>query len=174
MKANYLVLLLVISLFAGHVTAQPNFNQGCNRHGHNGMHGQCNMNGQSGMQGQCLMQGQGFFGIPDLSDDQKKELQKLKTEHMKEVMPLKNEMNEKQAHLVTLSSAANPDINAIYAEIEKIGQIKIDLQKKKAKFEQDIRKLLTDEQRLFFDMHSAKSCMNHQQEMKHGMPNWGN
>jgi Spy/CpxP family protein refolding chaperone len=135
------------------------------------MYGQCGMQRQCGHEGQCNMQGGGFLGIPDLTDNQMKELQRIKMEHMKEVMPLKNELDEKEAHLRTLATAANPDINAIYAEIEKIGLIRTDLQKKKAKMEQDIRKVLTEEQRLFFDMHSGKGCMDKQSGMHQGMHN---
>jgi Spy/CpxP family protein refolding chaperone len=88
-------------------------------------------------------------------------MQKLRTAHMKEVMPLKNQLNELEAHLKTLTTGTNPDMNVIYAEIEKMGKIKTDLQKMKAKHHQDVRKLLTDEQRVMFDMHSGKGFGKH-------------
>lgn len=171
MKTNYFVLLLVLTLFSGTLAAQQGMNKGC------------------GMQGNCCP------GIPDLTENQKTEMQKLKTAHMKEVMPIRNQLNELEAHLKTLTTATNPDLNAIYAEIEKIGKVKTDLQKMKAKHHQDIRKLLTDEQRLMFDMHSGKGCGQkdkgcgqqgqgcgehgqgcgqHGQGMEQGMHRWGN
>lgn len=137
MKTNYLVVILAVTLFSGTLTAQ------------NGMGKNCNS------QGNCSI------GIPDLTESQKTEIQKLKTAHMKEVMPLKNQLNEMQARLKTLTTANNPDMNAINAEIDKIGKIKTDLQKMKAKHHQDIRKLLTEDQRVMFDMHSGKGCGQH-------------
>jgi Spy/CpxP family protein refolding chaperone len=162
MKAKLLVLILAGFLAAGSMNAQPG-----------------NM-GNAGMQGKC------HFGIPDLTEAQQAQIEKLRTAHMKDVLPLKNELGEREAKLKTLMSSTNPDMNAINAEIEKIGQIKIEMHKKKALHQQDVRKVLTEEQRVMFDMHSGKGmgkgkgygncnygCGMHQGMQRHGN-RWGN
>ncbi len=145
MKAKMLILILIAAVFSGNAIAQPKFDPNCK---------------QNGPQ---------YFGIPDLTEEQKTELQKMKTAHMKEVLPLKNALNEKQAHLKTISTGDNPDINAIYSEIDKIGQLKTEIQKKRAKHRQDIRQILTEDQRIIFDMHADKMHKQHRQEIQHGM-----
>lgn len=90
--------------------------------------------------------------IPDLTEEQKEQIKELEIDHMKEVLSLKNQMGEKEAHLRTLSTAENVDINSIYELIEEIGGIKIQMMKQEATLHQGIRKILTSDQRLFFDM----------------------
>ena len=51
------------------------------------------------------------------------------------------------------------DLNAINASIEKMGKIKTELTKIKEKNHQEVRSLLTEEQRIKFD--SRKDKMNH-------------
>ena len=108
--------------------------------------------------------GQGMFmNIPDLTDAQQTKLKEMRTAHMKEMMPMKNELKEKQAHLQTLQTADKPDMNAINKEIDEIGVIKTSMAKKHAAFRQEVRKILTDDQRVYFDMHAGqmhKKMMN--------------
>jgi len=47
-------------------------------------------------------------GIPNLTADQKTQIESLKVKHSKEVTPLKNELAEKLAHLKTLVLLINP------------------------------------------------------------------
>jgi Spy/CpxP family protein refolding chaperone len=91
--------------------------------------------------------------IPDMTEQQKEQMQQLRTEHLKIMLPLKNQLQEKMARLHTLSTAEKVNINDINKEIEKIGELKIKLMKERAAHRQDIRKLLTEDQRVMFDMH---------------------
>ena len=111
-----------------------------------------------GPHGKQKMQGNNAcMNIPDLSDDQKEKIKDLKTAHMKEVMPLKNELNEKRAHLKTISTGDNADINKIYAAIDEMSKIRTNIQKKGAKHRQDVRKVLTEDQQVLFDMRAGKN-----------------
>ena len=92
-----------------------------------------------------------FLDIPDLTEEQKEQIKELEINHMKEVLPLNNEIGEKEARLRTLSTEDEADINAIYTLIENIGSIKTDMMKKEAAFHQGIRKILTSDQRILFD-----------------------
>ena len=89
--------------------------------------------------------------IPNLTNEQSESIKKLQVSFGKSVLPIENTITEKEAKLKTLSSVENPDINAIYKLIEEIGNLKIQVEKLRASNNQEIRKLLNDEQRLAFD-----------------------
>ena len=109
-----------------------------------------------GRMNQNSPRGERFMNIPDLTDSQKTQLKQMRTTHMKEAMPLRNLMKEKEAHLQTISTVDNVNMNEVNKLIEEIGAIKLDLAKKRAAHRQAIRKILTNDQRVFFDMHSKK------------------
>jgi len=94
-----------------------------------------------------------FPKIPDLTEKQQEEMKKLQTDHMKEMLPLKNQIREKEAHLLTISTGDNVDMKKVNSAIEEIGALKIQMEKKRAAHRQEIRNLLTDEQRVIFDSH---------------------
>ena len=94
-----------------------------------------------------------MHGIPNLTDDQKKKIKELRVPLSKEVLPLTNQLAEKKAHLKTLQTAEKADLSAINSTIDDIGQLQSQIMKKHAAHTQAVRKLLTDEQRIAFDMH---------------------
>jgi Spy/CpxP family protein refolding chaperone len=94
----------------------------------------------------------GLPPIPDLTEEQKEQIKELEINNMKEVLSLKNQMGERESQLRTLSTADNVDINSIYELIEEIGELKTQMMKQEAALHQEIRKILTDDQRVFFDM----------------------
>jgi len=108
-----------------------------------------------------------FQRIPDITDSQKDQLKTLRTKMMKESLPIKNKLMEQKAHLNTLSSAENSDMKAINKQIELIGSSKTEMMKVKASFKQEVRKVLTDEQRVYFDTH--KGHMKHKGNYHKGM-----
>jgi len=108
-----------------------------------------------------------FMNIPDLTEAQQTQLKEMRTLHMKEMLPLRNELKEKQAHLQTLQTADNPNMNEINALIDDLGAIKTKTAKKRAAFRQEIRKILTDDQRVYFDMHAGQM---HKKMMKNKGP----
>lgn len=95
--------------------------------------------------------GDGMLNIPDLTDQQKEKIEEMRTPHMKTMLQLRNQMNEKRAHLKTLSSADKADMNAINKTIDEMGEITTKIMKERAGFHQEIRNILTEEQRVFFD-----------------------
>ena len=96
------------------------------------------------------------MGFLNLTDEQKSKIKKLKTANMKEMLPLKNQIGEKKAHIRTLTTADNVDMNAVNKTIDDIGSMKATMMKKQAAHKQEIRKLLNDEQRIHFDMKMSK------------------
>lgn len=94
--------------------------------------------------------------IPDLSKEQEAKIKELHKNHLKLMLPMKNELNEKEAKLNSLNSAEKPDMKAINALIDEITLLKGKMMKAKNQFMQDVRALLTEDQRLAFDMQHNK------------------
>ncbi len=107
--------------------------------------------------------------IPNLTEEQQTKIHELRTAHMKTMLKYKNEINEKEARLNTLQTEDNADMDKIYKVIDEIGALKTEMNKKKALLRQEIRKLLNDEQRVFFDTRSfnKKHCNYRGQGNKH-------
>ncbi|KAA3600953.1 MAG: hypothetical protein DWQ06_09025 [Calditrichaeota bacterium] len=89
--------------------------------------------------------------IPDLTESQKDQIEKLRTEHMKKTLPMKNEVGEKEARLRTLTTAENVNMSKVNSVIEDIGELKTKMAKEREAHRQEIRKLLNDKQRVMFD-----------------------
>lgn len=94
--------------------------------------------------------------IPDLTDAQKDAMETLRLDHMKAVQPLHNEIAEKQARLRTLQTADKVNMVEVNRVIEDVGALHTRIMKLKAAHHQEIRSLLTDEQRVFFDAHGPR------------------
>ncbi len=92
----------------------------------------------------------------NLSDEQKTQMDKMRLNHQKEMLPLKNLLEEKKARMNSLKTAEKADLKAINALIDEISVIKTQMAKSKAAHHQEIRNVLTEEQRLNFDMHTPR------------------
>ncbi len=108
--------------------------------------------------GNGMKEGQkaGCCGISDLTAEQQKQIDALKLNLMKESMAIKNQIEEKKAHLITVSSGDNVDMTAVNKTIDELFALKADLVKKHQAFKQDVRKLLTADQKVVFDLNQAK------------------
>lgn len=94
--------------------------------------------------------------LPDLTEDQEKKITALRTKFLKESQVISNTIDIKEAELHALSTAEKPDMKAIEAKIDEIGLLKSNLAKKKETHRQDVRALLTEDQRVIFDAHSPR------------------
>jgi len=89
--------------------------------------------------------------IPDLTDLQKKEIEKIGLDMKKQSLPITNELREKRAHLQTLKTTEPIDQAAIDKEIEEVGKLRTNLAKLREDTRIKIRNVLTDEQKIVFD-----------------------
>ncbi len=89
--------------------------------------------------------------IPDLTSDQEARLEKLKVVHMKKMLNYSNQINEKRARMQTLRTADKVDMNEINSTIDEMSVIKAIQQKDKEQHIQDVRNILTDTQKVYFD-----------------------
>jgi Spy/CpxP family protein refolding chaperone len=93
----------------------------------------------------------GFYNLPGITDDQTKKMDEVRMKHMKQLIPIQKQIEEKKAHINTLMVAEKPDIGAINTTIDEMANLKGQLLKLKAQCKQDIRAILTDNQRVMFD-----------------------
>lgn len=105
----------------------------------------------------------GHRGLPDMTDEQKEKIKDLRTSMLKEISPVENELKEKKARLNTLSSAAEVDKKAMEKVIKEIGDLKTQLMLTHEFHKQDVRAILTEEQRVMFDRMG-----DHKRGMRHG------
>ena len=89
--------------------------------------------------------------IPDLTEDQLSQIQTLRTAHWKEMQNFRNDLGKKRARLRTLQTAENANPDEINNLIEEMGTTRINMQKKAIKQRTEIRRLLTDNQKVYFD-----------------------
>lgn len=107
----------------------------------------------------------------NLTDEQKASFKKIMLAMHKEILPVRNEIGEAEAHQKTLLSADKPDMNAINKNIEKIGALRVEMAKIATKHRLEMRALLTDEQRMKFD--DWHNRMNHAKGQRFGRPGMG-
>jgi len=138
---HYLSTAMIACLLSGSINLaaqqQPN-NQVTREHRQLGMRGNMGVRHQP--------------EIPNITDEQKAKIKELRLAHLKEVQPLKNQMGELKAKQKTLSTAEKPDMKLINANIDDITKVQNQIMKSGAQLNQQIRALLTDEQRIAFDM----------------------
>lgn len=88
----------------------------------------------------------------NLTDAQKEAFKQNRLALQKQLQPIQNELGEAEAHQKTLMTAEKPDLASINKNIEKIGSLRVEMAKIKAKNHLEMRAQLTEEQRLKFDV----------------------
>lgn len=101
--------------------------------------------------------------LPGLTDDQNKKIKEIKDGEMEKSFKIDLQIDEKEATLNTLRAQENVDMNAINSTVDEIGKLRTEQRKIHESGIQDIRKILTKEQRMRFDMQN-----NHHQGKKWG------
>ncbi len=89
--------------------------------------------------------------IPNLTEDQKAEIKKIKAESRKSSEPQRKEMKDLRSKLNTLKTAENPDQQQINSLIDKSAKMKAEMEKSRTASELKVRGILTPEQRKFVD-----------------------
>ena len=97
------------------------------------------------------------FNLPavSLTDRQREEIRKIRTEQLQNRTQTSNLLREKRAKLEVLQTDNKPDMNEINKVIDEIAALQAQAMKAQAAARQKIRSLLTDEQRACYDARSA-------------------
>jgi Spy/CpxP family protein refolding chaperone len=93
--------------------------------------------------------------IPDLTPEQETKIEALRVDHLKKRTDYRNQMNELRAKKQTLMTTDKADLNAINGIVDQMTGLQNKMMKEKAKHNQDIRSLLTDSQKVYFDSRST-------------------
>ena len=87
----------------------------------------------------------------ELTEEQQESFKKIMTETQEKILPLMSDLKIKKAELDKLLIADKPSQNSINKKIDEISELKNTMQKIRIASRLDIRKQLTDEQRVKFD-----------------------
>ena len=87
----------------------------------------------------------------DLTDEQKEQVQEIHLNGQKAMLPMRNQLREEMARLRTLTTSENYDEQAVQETIQTIAGLRADMMLEQVSHHQEIRELLTDEQRIKFD-----------------------
>ena len=161
-KKVSVVVIAVLMLVGSNSYAQQGRNNARQGQGMNQKQGQ----GMNQM-GFCQM-------IPDLTEDQENKIEALRLEQMKASTAFRNQKNELMAKKQTLMASDNSDLKEINAVIDQMTDIHNKMMKASAKHHQDVRNLLTDEQKVIFDsksMHGHGHGKGHGKGMRNGSGN---
>ena len=93
-----------------------------------------------------------------LSDEQQKKLDKLHLDYKKKKYPIKTKLKTAKVELALLMTANSPNQKDIDKKIDEILNLKAKKMRLKAAHKIEVRKMLTDEQRIQFDMHVLKKA----------------
>jgi Spy/CpxP family protein refolding chaperone len=105
----------------------------------------------------------------NLTEAQKASFKESMIASQKQLQPLRNQLGEAEAHQKTLVTAEKADLGAINKNVEKIGELRVQMAKIQAKRLVEMRAQLTDEQRLKFDLfHEKMKNGKGPKGMKHG------
>ncbi len=103
--------------------------------------------------------------IPNITEEQRAKINELRTVHLKDATQHRNKMAELRARKRTLMSGERVDLKEIDKIIDEMSALQNAQMKSRAKHHQEIRNLLTEEQRVFFD---ARGQQGDRKMMKKG------
>lgn len=114
--------------------------------------------GQDNVQGPGMGYGRGDCAaiIPDLTEDQEAKILKLRNEHFRKAEQKRAEIGEKQARLNTLRVAEVQDVKAIDKNIDELAALRADLMKAREAHRREVKALLTDDQKVWFDANAGQ------------------
>ena len=111
--------------------------------------------------------------IPNLTDEQKAEIKKIKEQGREKSAPQHKAMKELRLKLSELKMAENPDMQQINSLIDKSAKMKAEMEKSKTASQLKVRSILTPEQRKVVDtkrkekMEMREKRHMERKEMKH-------
>jgi len=102
---------------------------------------------------------------PQFTPEQQKQMTAFKLTLEKDMIQFDNQLNEKRTQLKTLQQVDKPDMKSIYSKIDEITALQNKKMKAAVTHQNNVRSILTEEQRIKFDMKPAnngKCCMMEQ------------
>ncbi len=91
-------------------------------------------------------------GMIGFTTEQEEQLKSFKLEQMKAMTQYRNSLGEYKASLKTITSVDDVKLKDVDKLLDEMGKIKLEMAKNKLSHQQVIRAMLTDEQKVMFDM----------------------
>ncbi len=141
---------------------QQGMKQGMGMHGQSGMKmkGKQGMQAHKGMQGKVGMMGKAGNragmkqgGMMNFTAEQQEQLKTLRVEQMKSMTQYRNELGEFKAKMKTITSVDDVNLKDVDKLLDDMGKVKLEMAKNKLDYQQSMRAMLTDEQKVMMDMH---------------------
>ena len=111
------------------------------------------------VKGQGMMKANPEMMKPQFTPDQQQKMDALKLNLQKETLQINNELNEKKAQLKTLQQIEKPNMKDVNSKIDEISALMNKKMKIMASHRNSVRSLLTEEQRVQFDLRMDKGNM---------------
>jgi Spy/CpxP family protein refolding chaperone len=121
--------------------------------------------------GPGFRQGNQPMDIPGLTEVQKASIDKLRVAHFRKAELSRAEIGEKEARLKTLKLAEPQDIKAIDNLIDEISTMRGNLMKAREAHHREVKALLTDEQKVFFDSRPGRGADRGDRNHRNGKGN---
>lgn len=96
------------------------------------------------------------FALTLFAQEQQKQMAEFKLNLQKEMIQIDNQLNEKKAQLKTLEQVDKPDMKVIYSKIDEITALQNKKMKVMITHRNNVRTILTAEQRVKFDLNQGK------------------
>lgn len=109
---------------------------------------------------------QNMMKMLDLNDTQREKIQEIHLNGQKNMLSLRNKMGEHRAKLQTLTTGDNYDENAVSELVSEMSELHAEMMLMRISHRQEIRKLLTEEQRIKFDTFQMKNKANRPHMMR--------
>jgi Spy/CpxP family protein refolding chaperone len=106
----------------------------------------------------------------DLTDEQQTQVQELRLEHQKEMITIKDEMHSLRTQMKLLMTEDRPSTSEIETIAGKIGAAARNIALAKANHKMEVRKLLTDEQKVKFDTMTLRHGERGHRDARHPAP----
>ncbi len=97
-------------------------------------------------------------GMIGFTPEQEEQLKPLKLAQMKAMTQYRNKLGEYQARLKTITSVDDVKLKDVDKLLDEMGKVKLEMAKNQMSHKQDIRAMLTDEQKVMFDMHLSNGA----------------
>jgi Spy/CpxP family protein refolding chaperone len=101
----------------------------------------------------------------DLTDKQKEQVQEIHLNGQQAMLPIRNQLREEMARLRTLTTSENYDQDAVQKTIQTIADLRADMMLEQVSHHQEVRSVLTEEQRIKFDTFQHKK---HNAQLRQG------
>lgn len=114
-----------------------------------------------------MMQKMNFL---QLTEKQQKQIDKMRLEFQKEVLPLRDKVQNLRNAFKLMIVDEKVSGSGLKKQLEKIGAVKQELALKRALHQREVRKLLTDDQKVKFDQHIISGHKGGKRDAFHKRP----